>query len=306
MRVMLMSLLVLACACSGMPSSATDVATPASMARPAPQSAADDLLAADRSFSAASNTDGVAAMRGMFDREVAVFAIPVPGFARGPEEAAARIAQALGADNARLERTPIRVGVSADGQQGFSFGYTTARVEGQPDRHGKYVAYWVRRPEGWRAVLFKLVPRAEGDVSLDMLAPSLPRHGLETRTDAELIASHRDSLARREQAFSDAAQTIGLRAAFQQFGRADAVNVGGGPEFSFGPEQISSTQPEGPSSITWSADQGVFVASSGDLGATWGYLRRIGPVPPGRLAQIPFFTIWRRDAPTAEWLYIAE
>lgn len=306
MRVILMCVVVLTSACSGMPSSATHIAAPMAAAIAAPQSAANELLAADRSFSSASNTEGVTAMRAMFDRDIAVFAPPVPGFARRPEEAAARIAQALEADNARLERTPIRVGVSADGQQGFTFGYTIAHVDGRPDGHGKYVAYWLRRPEGWRAVLFKLVPRADGDVSLDMLAPSLPRHGVEIRTDQNVIAGHRDSLARREQAFSDAAQTIGLSAAFRQFGHADAVNVGGGPTFSFGPEAIASSQPDGTSHITWSADQGVFVASSGDLGATWGYLRRIGPVPPGRLAEIPFFTIWRRDGPTAEWFYIAE
>lgn len=305
MRVALMFLVALSSACTGMPPSASNSPAPAAAVSPAPQSSADALLAADRGFSAASNTSGVSAMGAMFDSDSSIYAYPVPGFARGREEAVARITQVVG-ENARLEWMPIRVGVSADGQQGFTFGYTTLHVDGQLDRIGKYVAYWLRRPEGWRAVLYKLTPRPEGEISTAMMAPSIPARSTPIITDAATIEGHRSSLAAREQAFSDAAQSIGLRAAFAQFGQPDAVNVGGGPGFSVGPEAIAATQSDGPSSITWSADQGVFVASSGDLGATWGYLHRIGPVPAGRLHEIPFFTVWRRNAPSEPWLYVAE
>jgi hypothetical protein len=62
----------------------------------------------------------------------------------------------------------------------------------------------------------------------------------------------------------------------------------------------------GPSPLNWSADGGVIVSSDGDLGVTWGLLHRNGPTPPGRIAKIPFFTVWRRASPNSPWLYVVE
>ncbi len=265
-------------------------------------------MAMDRAFSSASAlSQGVVGLAPMFDDSVVLFAIPVPSFAHGPSEAVATLTRAVGSEAARLEWTPIRVGISADGQQGFTFGYVTTHADGAPDRLGKYIAYWVRRPDGWRVALFKLLPRPEGEVSFAALTPSLPATLSAPMSDAAIVAAHRDSLARREREFSDESQRIGLGPAFARFGHAEAVNVGGDAAFTLGAENIAASQPGGPGSpLVWSADQGVLVASSGDLGVTWGYLRRTGPTPPGRLAEIPFFTIWRRDSPSAPWLYIAE
>ena len=49
------------------------------------------------------------------------------------------------------------------------------------------------------------------------------------------------------------------------------------------------------------------VASSGDLGISFGYIRPNGKPPDGAPPQgSPFFTIWHRASPTAPWRYIAE
>lgn len=49
----------------------------------------------------------------------------------------------------------------------------------------------------------------------------------------------------------------------------------------------------------------VLVASSGDLGITFGMIRIKKPEPNGPKA-VPFFTIWRRDNSSGVWRYIAE
>ena len=271
-----------------------------------PAAAVNALLAADRAVSAAtSQAGGTAGFGAMFDPGVIMFAVPVPGFAHGRSEAVSRLERALGGSAGRTEWAPIRGGISADGQQGFTVGYMTTREEGQPTRYAKYVSYWIRRPAGWRVIFFKRVPREEGEVDMTPLPPALPARLVPVSMDSAAIEAARASLDRRERAFSDEAQRIGLGPAFVRFGSGDAVNVGGGREFTRGNRAIGESQGTGPSPLVWAPD-GVTVASSGDLGVTWGMLRRTGPTPPGRLAEIPWFTIWRRAGPRAEWLYVAE
>jgi hypothetical protein len=212
----------------------------------------------------------------------------------------------LGSSSAKVSWMPIRVGLSADGRHGFTFGYLDSSEEGQSTKVAKYVSYWAKGADGWRVRLFKRVPRPEGVVSTKLMPPSLPSRLVKAHNNPALVEKHRASLATRERAFSDASQRIGLGPAFVKFGSSDAVNVGGTPEFVVGAATIGAGQGTGSSPLYWSADQGVLVASSGDLGVTWGYLHRNGPTPPGRLGEIPFFTIWHRNSPAAPWLYIAE
>jgi ketosteroid isomerase-like protein len=267
--------------------------------------AIDSLLATDRSFGRGSAAQpGLAALSDMFDDNVVIFAVPIPGFATGKAEAAAALEKAIGVQRASTEWTPIRAGVSADGTHGFTFGYMTTRADGKPPSLAKYVSYWVKTPRGWRVRLFKRVPRPEGEVSLDPMPPSLPAKAVRAQGPGQ-SARFRQSLREREQAFSDAAQKIGLSAAFAQFGAADSANVGGDAAFVVGASEIAKILPA-TSPLRWSADQGVLVAPSGDLGVTWGYLHRNAPTPPGRLAQIPFFTIWRRASVRDPWHYVAE
>jgi hypothetical protein len=56
--------------------------------------------------------------------------------------------------------------------------------------------------------------------------------------------------------------------------------------------------------VSWSADRAI-VASSGDLGVTFGFIRPNAGRPEGAGAT-PFFTIWRRADVNDRWRYIAE
>lgn len=266
----------------------------------------DDLLSADRAFSAASaKTDMISGLSAMFAPDVAM---PAPPGKMYDGKAAAVEALKANPDNAKssIEWTPIRGGISADGLHGFTFGYMTLHKPDGTTTGLKYLAYWVNGDEGWRVAAYKRGPRAEGIVSLEMLAPSLPSAESTPVTDNAVISRHRESLDHAERAFSDESQRIGLGAAFVKHGSADAMNMGG-PDvagFVMGSAAIglavSGGKLDAPSPVNWAPDR-VIVASSGDLGVTIGVIHR-----NDKSAAFPFFTIWRRASPNDPWKYIAE
>lgn len=282
-------------------------AAPAARAQ-TPQANVDALLAADRAFAAAAAqaatpADAVAAM---FDADVVMPGGPALTVGRDAVLAQLRAAPAWQSGN--VSWRPVRAGISADGTQGFTYGFLTVTAGEPARRERKYLAYWVRRPEGWRVAAWKQVPRPAGEVSSDLQPPSLPAGTVAPDSDPAVTARHQTSLAAAEQAFSDRAQAIGLAAAFREYGRADAMNMGGGPGFTIGAEAISAgVDPSGAatSPLHWSTTRAL-AASSGDLGVSMGVIHRNTPSTDGRPDSFSFFTIWRRDTPAGPWRYIAE
>jgi Domain of unknown function (DUF4440) len=215
---------------------------------------------------------------------------------------------------ARASWTPIRVGLSADGQHGFTFGFMTLTHTDGRTVPLKYMAYWVKTPQGWRVAGYKRARRPEGEAVMTTMAPHLPAALVAPRSEASHIEPLRQSLVAAERAFSDAAQKIGLGPAFAQFGHPTAVNMGGpaNPSYVVGADAIGTLvgggRPPGPPSpVEWSCDVAL-VASSGDLGISFGFIRP-NERPAGTTAPpqgTPFFTIWTRPSPGAAWRYIAE
>jgi hypothetical protein len=277
---------------------------------PEPEQVAEELLAADRSFAAnAGETDLVSALTAMFDSSVIM---PIAGgtFASGlPEAHGALTADSTNA-SARAEWWPVRAGISADGAHGFTFGYMDVHRADSALVPLKYLAYWVRRDAGWRVAAYKRGLRAGGAADTTPMAPALPAALTSVSTDSAALAAHTSSLRAAEQAFSDEAQVIGLGAAFAGHGSADAVNMGG-PDTAVwivGAEAIGQAVgggADGPSPVSWSADR-VLVASSGDLGVTFGLIVPNASVAGDGPAGFPFFTIWRRSGPDEPWRYVAE
>jgi ketosteroid isomerase-like protein len=288
---------------------AFQIASPAA-ARSA-RAGVEALIAADRAFSAAaarapSAADGLAAM---LDAE-AVMPVPGSGHAVGRDAVTAALRASPGLREGHAAWTPIRGGISADGTQGFTFGYLTLSGGDPARRNRKYLSYWVRRPAGWRVAAYRQIVRPEGAVPLAMLAPSLPafaaRPSARARAPARIEAQRR-SLHAAEQAFSDRAQRAGLRAAFREYGADDAINMAVGAGFTIGRDAISEgVAPESDTSpVRWSTERS-FVAASGDLGVSIGTIHANAPAADGRPPSFPFFTIWRRDRPGAPWRYVAE
>jgi hypothetical protein len=177
---------------------------------------------------------------------------------------------------------------------------------------GKYLAYWVKGADGWRVAGYKRARRAEGTVDTTMLAPALPAALRAPVRDAAAIAAHRASVMQAERDFAGEAQVIGLRAAFAKHGSADAMNIGGPNDASFvlGNEAIATAvsqgSPDGASAVNWGPDRAL-VASSGDLGITFGFIEpNAAPAAGQPKPRFPFFTVWRRAGPGAPWRYVAE
>ncbi len=277
-------------------------------AQPSPQSVANELLAADRAFAtAAATTDLIGALDASFADDVAM-PLPQGKWARGRDAALEALRANPGNAGATIDWTPVRAGISADGLHGFTFGLMTVRHgEGAP-QGGKYLAYWVKGATGWRVAAYKRTPRAEGDVERTTMQPLLPVALVAPIADNATLQRHRMSLIAAERAFSDLANSIGLGNAFARSGARDAMNLGGGSaDFVHGNETIAHFVSSGRSMdakpFTWGADDAL-VASSGDLGVTFGQIHQNGA--PADAPSFAFFTIWRRESPTAPWKYVAE
>ena len=272
-----------------------------------PARAADELLAADRAFGSGA-ADLAAALGAMFAEDVIVPA-PDGTFARG--RAAALDIVRADPDNSGRQATwaPVRAGVSADGLHGFTFGYMTLRNADGRVSHAKYLSYWIKSGDSWKVAAHRRRPARDSVVTTALLPPSVPAAYVVPNDNPENRAAYERSLTAAEQAFSDAAQRIGLTRAFQEFGRADAVNMGD-PDSGFihGNDAIGSAvgagTPADASPVYWRADE-VRVAPSGDLGITFGFVRLHEPTDATR-GGFPFFTIWKRDSAAATWRYIAE
>jgi ketosteroid isomerase-like protein len=273
-----------------------------------PQAIANDLLAADRAFSAqAADRPIVAALPAMFDDAV-IMPLPTGTFATGKEAVITALKVNPVNAVAKAQWAPVRAGISADGLQGFTYGFMTIREDGKPDTRAKYLAYWVKRPDGWRVAAYKRAPSIPGAVQTELRPAALPSRLTPPIGDQQAIEALRAGLAANEKAFSDQAQKIGLGTAFVEYGSDDAMNVGPGPDFTFGNQAIGAGFPNGdkPPPFYWSADSGALVASSGDLGVTWGHIRPHVPRPAGERQAGAFFTVWHRATPQAPWRYIAE
>lgn len=279
-------------------------------AQPSPQAVVDELLAADRAFSAASaKTDLVTGLSAMFAPDVIM---PNPaGLAYGSQKAIEALRANPSNAGARIEWTPLRTAVSGDGRHGFTAGFMSLHQASGVTLPLKYLAYWEKQRDGWRVLVYKRT------VAKAMPPPApmtnvLPRQIVAATTDAAVIESYRRSLADAETSFSRDAQKIGIGPAFTQYGSPDAINLGGPdtPVFVVGNQAIGASVGGGGaatgSPVSWGPEKTI-VATSGDFGITIGYIVPNAPgadgkPQPGR----PFFTIWRRDSPQDPWRYIAE
>lgn len=274
-----------------------------------PRAAMEELLAADRAFSAASaRTDLVSGLSAMFAADV-VMPLPSGAFAESAEAAAAALRENAANTGARAEWTPVRGGISADGEHGFTFGYMTIHQADGTTGTAKYLSYWVKQPAGWRIAVYRRVRRPAGEVPMAMLPPALPARMMPPSADRAGVEAFRASLDAAERAFSDEAQVIGLGPAFARWGSADAMNMGiPSPAFTMSADSIGAAigadAGPGPSPVVWAPDR-VIIASSGDLGVTIGRIRPKEP-PANGPDSFPFFTIWRRPSPDAPWRYVAE
>lgn len=273
--------------------------------RETPTEVVQSLLSTDRTFGAIERADLLSAVTPMLSDRV-MMPRPGGGFAVGKAQVLQALAATPGAKTSLVTWFPVRGGVSADGTQGFTFGYMTQRSDSARTPL-KYLAYWVREHGGWRVIAYRRGRGSGAASDTGLMAPALPDRMMAVRTEPTLLARLQHELMGAESAFSARAQVIGLGNAFAEFGSTDAVNMGGpqAAQFVVGAANIAQAVGGGDmtsSPVTWGADTAI-VASSGDLGVTFGVIRARDATAG---AGTPFFTIWRRATSRAPWRYIAE
>ena len=275
-----------------------------------PQTIADELLAVDRAFAASSaRTDIVSGLSAMFASDIAL--THSGGIAYGKDKAIEALRGNPINTSGRIEWTPARVSVSGDGRHGFTAGFMTLHRADNTTTPMKYLGYWEKQKDGWRLLAYK---RGVSKAPAPPMTVSyvLPKQIAAPSADSAAIERYRDSLADAETSFSRDAQSIGLAAAFTKYGDPEAINLGG-PDvatYLLGNQQVGSGvgsgTPTNSSPVKWGPEKTI-VAASGDFGVTIGYIVQNKPGPDGKiLPGQPFFTIWKRDSPSAKWLYIAE
>jgi hypothetical protein len=119
------------------------LAAPAS-AKANPNAALDSLLAADRAFSAdaAKAPDPVAGLAPMFDGE-AVTPAPGKGILVGRDAVLAYLRESPSLKEGKISWAPVRGGISADGTQGFTYGFLSVTAGDPARRERKSLAYWI-------------------------------------------------------------------------------------------------------------------------------------------------------------------
>ncbi|MGB0133610.1 hypothetical protein, partial [Dokdonella sp.] len=122
-----------------------------------PPTFSDSLLAQDRDFASA----GVNGFFAQFADDV-IMPMPGKGFAKGKRAVLDAFKVLPGFASSRIEWTPFGTGVSADGKQGYTFGFMDLHgTNGEPGPF-KYLAYWQREGSDWRVIAYKLGRRAQG------------------------------------------------------------------------------------------------------------------------------------------------
>ena len=281
-----------------------------SSAQSHPKTVADELLAADRSFAAAAkDKEIIAGLTPMFAPDVIVTTGPnvVTGVTNVIDAFKANPLNTGGS----LEWTPARVSVSGDGQHGFTAGFMTVRRADGSTQPLKYLAYWEKKKEGWRVIVYKRGVAKQPAPPTDVTYV-LPKQIASSSANAATVERYRESLADAERSFARDAQTMGIGPAFKHYGDPEAINLGGPAVATFllGNEQIGEGvgggAPAGSSPVNWGPDKAI-VAASGDFGVTIGFIVPNNPGPDGKTPpRQPFFTIWKRDSTSAPWRYIAE
>ena len=235
-----------------------------------------------------------------------IYVNPGPFSARGPASARAWLERDTLNVRSTVRLTVLRYDVSADGQDGYTYGYFDVIRPLGDTLPGKYHAYWRRGESGrWQILAFSRGRRAPGPVTDTLpgwIATSVDRVTVSGRDSVALLREVMDT----ERAFSDSAGTD-VRAAFMSFAAPDAAKVEGGPHYAFGREAIGALfagpAPPGGGPL-WTPEVGT-VAASGDLGFTTGPVVPRKPVAGAPATGGKYFTIWRR-MPGGEWRYVVD
>lgn len=265
-----------------------------------------ELLETHRAASVrAAGGDLIGAVSGVFD-ERGFFAAAAFDPGRGPAAAAAYLRRDTLNATSRAVWSVLRSDVSADGRDGFTYGYLDVIRSSGDTVPGSFHAYWRRDGDGaWKVLAMARQRRERGPTGpLPAAFAELPR-SYRIWPAADSLAAF-STLKATEIAFSDSAAGD-VRGAFMAFAAPDAAKLGGA-SYAFGPDAIGDRFRNPPAFFTgikWHAEFGT-VAGSNDLGFDVGPVVRRASAPGAAEERVGnFFTIWRRQ-PDGQWRYLVD
>jgi len=227
---------------------------------------------------------------------------------RGP----AGVARVLGRDtlNATTRARMATIGgdISADGMDGFTYGYVDARRANGDSLLAWYHAYWRRGKSGqWEILAMARRRRPPGQTSAWKPPAVLvkPECSDPRGVDTSLVLQE---IMAADLAFSDSAARS-VSNAFAMFASVDAAKSGKEAAYIYGKEAIRELfEPPPPAGLKWEPEIGS-AARSGDFGFTVGAAgpRTVDANAPARNPATAghYFTIWRRDA-EGRWRYVID
>lgn len=261
------------------------------------------LAAADSAHAAATAQGLVAGMPSAWAEDV-VLLWPTLPVALGRARALATIQALSNAAQRTMTWYPVRTDVSADGAQGYTYGYgtrTAPGASGPVTTALQYIAYWQKDDGGrWRVRAWTFntaVPPLPTAAPAGCASPTNARPPAlavsdAVRATAEILAA--------DAAFAAQADVQGAEPAFVKWAAPDAAAVGGGERIVCGPAAAAALFAGPPGALTW-APQLAGASSTGDLGFTVGLARVAGATP----SYTKYLTVWKRQ-PDGAWRFVAD
>jgi ketosteroid isomerase-like protein len=270
------------------------------IAQPAPalpaidrQAALDGVVAAEKSFAR------LAAEKGMRDAFISFLADDSVVFDPDPMNGR-EVWRARQASPGLLEWYPVYSEVSLAGDLGFNTGpYTYRPKPGEkPVAFGQFATVWKRQADGsWKAALdlgtSTPEPASAVPPAISLTGPARVEEGGLPKADPE---SARAALLAADRALAGAVQEKGIAAAYEAVLADDArvLRVSRQPVLGKGAARAALAENGAP--VTWEP-QGGGVARSGDLGYTYGVVKKHaeGPESPW-INTSNYLRVWRKGA----------
>jgi ketosteroid isomerase-like protein len=268
------------------------------------QAALDSMVAAEKAFAKMAGEKGFrdAFLDFLADDSIVFRPDPVPAkeWYRGRP-----------ASPALLSWYPTFAEVSLAGDLGYTAGPWEYRAKGKDDPEvaatGTFVTLWRKQADGtWKALIDHGTENPKPASAPAVSIPSAQPAKIETSALPKANAdAERSALLAADRAFGKAAEK-GSAAAYLGVLADQARLHREGHEPFVGSEAIRAALAADAAPMTWEPAGGV-VASSGDLGSTYGIAkRREGGTEGAWLEADNYFRIWKRQQPQGSWKLVLE
>ncbi|HKI03164.1 MAG TPA: DUF4440 domain-containing protein [Thermoanaerobaculia bacterium] len=196
---------------------------------------------------------------------------------------------------------PILAEVSLAGDLGYDTGPWELRAKGKDDpqvAYGYFVTVWRKQRDGsWKAMMDVGTPNQKPASPITpAIAPAKPAKVEAAALPKVDVGAERSALLAADRALASAAEAKGQAAAYKGILADDARLHRVGQQPVLGREAIGAVLAEDTAPITW-APAGSVVARSGDLGYTFGLVKRRGNGPDSPWVDSDnYVRIWKKQA----------